>query len=149
MLPLHRYPRHLHSTYSASLYTRHPAHRGGHGISIRNLCSLLHVSYVFSSLEICLRGSAVRTVSASFPLPSLFPLCTGRHLYCRGQVLIYSTIFHQRKSGCRESIAKHCSRSLTEAGVLCQSFLAPCNLFTGGGPEFGVATVCTFSPYCI
>jgi hypothetical protein len=104
---------------SRTVYTRPPARRGGHGVLIRNLRPLLHFPRVLTSLDIRLRGTAVHTVSAGVsptfsgclcifpPLPSCFPLCSGRYLLSRDHALMYSTTFHQRETVCRESVAKH------------------------------------------
>lgn len=65
--PLHRYPRHRHSTYSACIYAYacHPAPREGHRVLIRNL-------YPFLPCVLCSRLSNPLS-TPSLP-PSPFPL---------------------------------------------------------------------------
>jgi len=131
LLPLHRYPRHGHSTYNACIYTCPPARRGGYDVLIRNLCPLLHFCCVFPSLDIRLDGTAVHTVSAGIspsvssclclfsPFPLAFPSVQDDVSTLDTMLLSTTPTFtNVRLRAGRASP----NRSLTEAGVVCPKF---------------------------
>jgi hypothetical protein len=85
LLPLHRYPRHRHSTYNACIYTCPSARRGGQRSNRKILSSS---PFPLCVLDIRLRGTTVyirlcrrltlrlRLSPPLFTLSSCFPLCS-------------------------------------------------------------------------